>query len=97
MNVKDIKGTQTGSKNLGNFTELERKDIRETNMIKDVPGAQVNTLKKGMQTKRITDPQNPVYNLPGAKEIGEKAQNSPYGNEGSSMDSKYMEIRKQME
>ena len=41
-------------------------------------GAQPGTLKKGVMTKRVTNPLNPTYVLPGSSELGTKAANDPY-------------------
>ena len=56
----------------------------------------MSTLKKGLSTTRLTNPLNPSYSLPGHTEIGVTSLNSPYGNEGSSMTTKYMQIKEQM-
>jgi hypothetical protein len=44
-------------------------------------------LRKGVSTQRITDPLNPKYQFPGATE-----GDLPYGPDGSSMESKYVQI-----
>ena len=69
LKLNDIKGTNIGSKNrinkfTGNNYELTTKDI---------PGCYVGSLKKGIVTKRCTNPLNPNYQFLGAKELsGEK-------------------------
>ena len=65
LKLDDIKGTNIGSKNKinkfnGNNYELTTQDIK---------GCNVGSLKKGIVTKRCTNPLNPVYQYPGAKEI----------------------------
>ena len=65
LKLDDIKGTNIGSKNKitkfnGNNYELTTHDIK---------GCNVGSLKKGIVTKRCTNPLNPVYQYPGAKEI----------------------------
>ena len=67
--LNDIKGTNIGSKNrinkfTGNNYELTTQDI---------PGCCVGSLKKGIVTKRCTNPLNPNYQFLGEKELaGEK-------------------------
>ena len=69
LKLNDIKGTNIGSKNrinkfTGNNYELTTQDI---------PGCCVGSLKKGIVTKRCTNPLNPDYQFLGAKELaGEK-------------------------
>ena len=69
LKLNDIKGTNIGSKNrinkfTGNNYELTTQDI---------PGCCVGSLKKGIVTKRCTNPLNPNYQFLGEKELaGEK-------------------------
>ena len=69
LKLNDIKGTNIGSKNrinkfIGNNYELTTQDI---------PGCCVGSLKKGIVTKRCTNPLNPNYQFLGEKELaGEK-------------------------
>jgi hypothetical protein len=93
-NVKDIPGTAPGSKRLGPFHSLTRKDFIDPNDIKDIEGTKAGTLKKGVQTIRVIDPLNPNYKLPGATEI-ENPDHNPYG--GSSMDPRFLAAKKAME
>jgi hypothetical protein len=79
---------------VGNFHSRERLHFRDTNNTAEVPGAQVGTIKKGVQTSRVTNPLSPVYILPGATEIGATHNNDPYATAGSSMDSKFVQIKK---
>ena len=65
LKLNDIKGTNIGSKNRinkfkGNNYELTTQDI---------PGCYVGSLKKGIVTKRCTNPLNPDYQFLGDKEI----------------------------
>ena len=65
LKLNDIKGTNIGSKNRinkfkGNNYELTTQDI---------PGCCVGSLKKGIVTKRCTNPLNPDYQFLGAKEL----------------------------
>ena len=65
LKLNDIKGTNIGSKNRinkfkGNNFELTTQDI---------PGCCVGSLKKGIVTKRCTNPLNPDYQFLGAKEL----------------------------
>ena len=71
LKLDDIKGTNIGSKNKinkfnGNNYELTTQDIK---------GCNVGSLKKGIVTQRCTNPLNPIYQYPGAKEI----QGSKFG------------------
>ena len=71
LKLDDIKGTNIGSKNKinkfnGNNYELTTQDIK---------GCNVGSLKKGIITQRCTNPLNPIYQYPGAKEI----QGSKFG------------------
>jgi hypothetical protein len=63
---------------MGNFHSLSRKDFKEINKIDDIHGAQSSTLKKGVQTKRATNPLDPNYVLPGSSELGSTNANNPY-------------------
>lgn len=92
LQIADIPGTAVGSRRVGNFHNKERSHFRQTNDIKEIEGAQVGTLKRGVSTQRRTDPLNPKYNLPGATQ-----DEGPYANDGSSLDSKYMQIQKSLE
>ena len=65
LKLNDIKGTNIGSKNrinkfTGNNYELTTQDI---------PGCCVGSLKRGIVTKRCTNPLNPNYQFLGAKEL----------------------------
>ena len=65
LKLNDIKGSNIGSKNRinkfkGNNYELTTQDI---------PGCCVGSLKKGIVTKRCTNPLNPDYQFLGAKEL----------------------------
>jgi hypothetical protein len=77
LRTEDIIGAKASTKGLGVFAENhERKHTREINKIEDIEGAMAGSLKKGTTTKRITNPLDPVYEIPGAKELD---QASPYG------------------
>lgn len=76
LRTEDIIGAKSSTKGLGVFAENhERKDMRQINRIDDIEGAQAGSLKKGTTTKRTTNPLDPTYDIPGAKELG---QQSPY-------------------
>ena len=69
MNVRDIPGTAAGSKRLGAFHSTQRRQYMNPNAkTEDILGAQVNTVKIGIQSNRRTDPLNPTYQIPGATE-----------------------------
>jgi len=69
LDVKDIPGTTVGSRTKGNFHSKERTHFTDTNNTAEIEGAQVNTLKKGLVSKRATNPLNPVYSVPGHSEM----------------------------
>ena len=94
MTTKDIVGAAPGSKHLGAFHSVTRKDFIDPNDIKDIEGARPNTIQRGVRTVRVTDPQNPNYKLPGATEIP-NADNNPYG--GSSMEPRFIAAKKASE
>ena len=65
LKLDDIKGTNIGSKNKinrynGNNFEMTTQDIK---------GCNAGSLKKGIVTQRCTNPLNPIYQYPGAKEM----------------------------
>ena len=69
LKLNDIKGTNIGSKNrINKFTGNNYELITQ-----DIPGCCVGSLKKGIVTKRCTNPLNPNYQFLGEKELaGEK-------------------------
>jgi len=74
IDTADIPETQTGSLN-----KIKKFNSQNSNLlIADIHGTQTSTLKKGIQTKRQTNPLSPAYNLLGAKELL-KENNNPYG------------------
>jgi hypothetical protein len=74
LKTSDIDGTAAGSKNRINKFSGQNYNLRTD----DFRGASCNSLKKGIETKRQTNPLNPNYILPGQKELG--SNNNPYGN-----------------
>lgn len=72
LNTKDIEGAQTSTKGLGIFAHVTRREeqMKSNNLdISDVPDAQAGSLKKGITTKRITNPLDGDYLVPGWKEL----------------------------
>ncbi len=61
LKTGDILGAQHGTTKDAFLKTEGRKDFRSTNATGDIPGAQQNTLKKGIQTKRETNPNRPAY------------------------------------
>ena len=95
LNVSDIHGAAAGSKRLGTFHSTSRRNfLINPNDISDIGGAQSDTLKKGVQSNRLTDPLNPDYQIPGAKEQN-NIDSDPFG--GSSLDPRFVAARKAME
>ena len=71
MRTTDILGAMAGSKGLGVFAESHtRKDFRQSNKTDDIEGAHSGSLKKGPSTKRVCNPLDPSYEVPGQKELG---------------------------
>lgn len=79
LETGDIAGAQTGTKNLGVFATFKRKDYGKTNDISDIAGSTVGSLRKGPATKRISNPLNPDYQMPGGSEFKET---HAFGNTG---------------
>lgn len=69
LTTQDIHGCKIGTKGLGNFHTRERRAVRETNKIGDIIGSQPDSLKKCPQTKRLTHPLDPDYQMPGRNEL----------------------------
>ncbi len=95
LNTRDISGAIPGSKRLGAFHSLSRKDFIDPNDIRDIEGAKPDTIQRGVKTVRVTDPLNPKYQLPGATEI-QNHENNAFG-EGSSMAPKAFAEKKKLE
>ena len=65
LKLNDIKGTNIGSKNRINKFKGNNYEL----ITQDIPGCCVGSLKKGIVTKRCTNPLNPDYQFLGAKEL----------------------------
>jgi hypothetical protein len=91
LKTEDIHGSQAGSRRLGAFHSTSRRAFLNPNDISDIDGAHGDTLKKGVQSTRVTDPLNPDYQIPGAKEQS-NLDNDPFG--GSSLDPRFIAARK---
>ena len=75
LKTNDIGGAQIGSKNKFN----KYSSMNHNLILSDIEGAKSNSLKKGIFSQRMTNPLDPLYNLPGNTEmIGQN--NNPYGN-----------------
>lgn len=75
MKTTDIQGTQVGSKNAINKFSGQNFNLQ----LGDIRGARSGSLKKGITTKRMTDPLDPRYVIPGQIQL-EGVNNNPYGN-----------------
>ena len=53
------------------FTNKKRTEFRKTNNISDIVGSTVGSLRKGPATKRISNPLDPDYQVPGQTEYKE--------------------------
>lgn len=73
--VTDIPGTTTGTKGLGIFEHIKRRDepITKSLMTKDVQGAQVGSLIRGLKTTRNKNPLDFNYQYPGNTELEYKS------------------------
>lgn len=67
LRTTDIDGAQA-STSTQHVTKLQTRDMYMKT--KDVPGAQIGTLKKGIETGRQLDPLWPIYTIPGHSEPG---------------------------
>ena len=61
LTTTDIHLCAIGTKGLGNFHTRIRREYKNTNVTKDIPGADPGSLKKGPETIRSTHPLDPVY------------------------------------
>lgn len=68
LHTDDIEGAVASTKGNKAIISKTRRDFRIINKVEDVGGAQVGTLKKGIVTKRCTNPNVPVYIYPGHTE-----------------------------
>ena len=74
QNTSELPDTQAGSKN-----KIKKFNSDNSNLIiSDISGTQTSSIKKGLCTSRVTNPLNPVYILPGSKELINK-NNNPFG------------------
>jgi len=62
---QDIDGSQVNTTGNQIIKSKQRRDLRNINLTKDIPGAQASTLKKGITTKRQLHPLVPDYKYPG--------------------------------
>ncbi|CAD8154622.1 unnamed protein product [Paramecium pentaurelia] len=69
LTTQDIVGAQAGSHSQHFLRTNQRKDYRQTNSISDIEGVKAGTLKKGIESKRYTNPLMPAYQMPGNSEI----------------------------
>lgn len=80
LETSDIMGAQTSTKGLGVFAHHKRTEFKKTNNIEDIAGSTVGSLRKGVNTKRISNPLDPEYAIPGATEYRE---NNAFGATGA--------------
>ena len=80
MNTLDIHGARSDTTRLGNFQNTQRRDqVRQPHNNEDIVGSTVGTLRKAMQTNRMSNPLQPVYQIPGRDEPSSLEQlGSPY-------------------
>lgn len=78
LNTQDIAGAKSDTRRLGAFTWMDRRQVRPHNKNDDIEGSQPDTLKRGLNGKRVIDPLDPSYFYPGGTENINTA-NDPYG------------------
>ena len=77
MRTKDIEGAQASTKGLGIFAHVTRREAVKCSLdIKDVPGSNAGSLKKGPTTNRRTNPLLMDYKYPGDDHLEDK--NNPF-------------------
>ncbi|CAD8168322.1 unnamed protein product [Paramecium octaurelia] len=69
LTTQDIVGAQAGSHSQHFLRSSDRKDYRQINNIQDIEGVQAGSLKKGIVSKRYTNPLMPAYQMPGNVEL----------------------------
>ena len=84
LNTEDIQGAKSDTRRLGAFTWMDRRQVRPHNRNDDIEGSQPDTLKRGLNGKRVIDPLDPNYFYPGGAENINTA-NDPYGLKNCSM------------
>ena len=84
LDTQDISGAQANTRGKGNFTWMERRQVRENNKTDDIVGGQASTLKRAPQGTRNINPLDPEYQYLGGTE-NINTNNDPYGNRHSSM------------
>ena len=73
LRTEDIEGCQVGTKyKINKFNGLNYNLTSD-----DIKGTKAGSLKKGIATERNTNPVDPIYKLPGDKELANN--NNPYG------------------
>ena len=66
LTTHDIEGARAGWKpkhQMGGIQEEDRRHFRNINFVSDIEGTAAGSKVNGMRTKRVTDPNNPVYPL----------------------------------
>lgn len=84
LHTADIEGASPNSKNLGNFANFQRRQVRDLMEVHDIDGTTCGTVKRGIVTKRAINPLDPAYQIPGNTENTSEI-NDPYGMKGCSM------------
>jgi hypothetical protein len=92
LETRDIEGAQPGTKNLGVFACHKRTHFGKTNDIHDIAGSTVGSLRKGVNTNRVSNPLNPDYVIPGYTEYKE---NNAFGLTGEQVLAGTQQISKQ--
>lgn len=72
LKTKDIQGCACTTKGLGNFHTRVRRTFFDTNVTKDILGAQPDTVKKSPDTLRKTNPLVPEYQYLGRLDLENK-------------------------
>ena len=90
LKSRDILGNMPGTKGKGNFHQRERRDqVRPLTKNDDIVGSNPGSLVTGIKVpegakKRVTNPLNPNYEIPGRNEVPIDKINDPFGTKGCS-------------
>ena len=79
LQTNDIEGASTSTKGLGVFAHVKRREdqMKSTKLdTTEIDGAKAGSLLKGPKTKRVTNPLDGNYQIPGWTEL--KDSNDPY-------------------
>ena len=90
LRSRDIQGNEPGSRNLGAFHTMKRRQIRPFMVSSDIFGSNPGSLVRGIKVptglpQRHSNPLAPEYQMPGSKEPEVDIKADPFNEEGCSM------------